>query len=353
MNKDLYEILGISRTASEDEIKKAFRKLSLKYHPDRQGGKSEKEKKEAEEKFKEISAAYSILSDPQKKQQYDQFGTIDGMDTNMEGFDISELLKRMHQGFGGMFNDFFGGESQPRRNAPQKGTSIRMQINVGIEEIFNGNINKEVKYDIDARCPDCHGNGGESQQTCQHCHGTGVITDVQKTAWGLFQNERRCPYCGGTGIEIKNKCKKCNGTGFVRKESSVNLSVSNFRDGQQIMFRGKGYESKNEGMPNGDLMIILSFNVDNKKYAINGNTIYEKIDVPYYDCILGNTIEHKLPNNKIVKITIPSGTQEGNHIHTSERFNGMGYVPIVHVTIPTYIRDKEKNLLEQLRKENK
>lgn len=355
--KNLYEILGVSRTASDDEIKKAFRKLSLELHPDRQGGKSDKEKKEAEDKFKEVSAAYSILSDPAKKHQYDTFGTIDGMDTNMDGFDLGELLRKMSGGFGNMFGGFgdFFGSHRSRPNTGQqvsKGTSIRMQIQVGIEEILNGRIDRDIKYDIDARCPECQGKGGESKEICNHCHGTGYISKVTQTPFGYMQQEHPCEYCNGTGFEIKNKCKKCKGTGFVRREASVHLNVSNFHDGQQYMFAGKGYESVSSSLPNGDLLLELRFVVDPTKFVIDNSTIYEKIEVPYYDCILGTKLEHKLPNGKKITLNIPAYTQEGKNITTIERFNGMSYIAIVHVKIPTYIRDKEKELLEQLRKEN-
>ena len=351
--KDLYEILEVSRTASEDEIKKSFRKLSLKYHPDRQAGKSDKEKKEAEEKFKEISAAYTILSDPKKKQQYDMYGTVDGMDAN-GGFNFDDIFKHMG-GFNNFFAHMFGGGmgmDNPKRPEYEKGTSIRMAIKVTIDEILNGKIDKDIKYDIDARCPDCNGTGGTGIETCPHCHGTGMEVTVQRTPFGMFQSEHPCPYCEQTGKIIKNKCSKCNGTGFIRKETSVRLTTSNFSDGQRFMFAGKGYESNSSSLPNGDLLLELRFMVDPTKYVIDGNTIYEKVEIPYYDCILGTQYEHKLANGKVVKVKIPEYTKEGKQIQLLERFNGMSYILIISVKMPTYIRDKEKELLRQLKKEN-
>ena len=212
MNKDLYEILGISKNASDDEIKKAYKKLALKWHPDRQGGKSDKEKKEAEEKFKDIGFAYSILSDPEKKQRYDQFGITDDQQSMGTDFDPTDLFARFMNGFGGFsdgdpFADFFGRGKRQQNRGPEKGQSIQMNIQVGIEEILKG-VHRDIEYDIFVRCPKCNGTGGEGVQTCPHCHGTGMISEIQRGPYGIIQNMHPCPYCNGTGETIKNKCSE-------------------------------------------------------------------------------------------------------------------------------------------------
>ena len=351
MNKDLYAILGVDKNASEDEIKKAFRKLSLKYHPDRQGGKSDKEKQEAEEKMKEISAAWTILSDPDKKRQYDMYGTYDENMFN-GGFDFGDIFKDFGDIFGGMF-----GRGRQRHDfrdpGRQKGQSIRVQIPVSIEEILNGKINRDIEYPIEVRCPKCHGDGGSGKKSCPHCHGTGMITTTQTSPFGYVQQSHPCQHCHGTGESFEKICSHCNGTGFVKKNVSVHLTTSDIGHGKNIMFNGNGYESKYKDAPNGDLIIEQVYTFDNSLYAIQGNTIYEKIEVPYYDCILGATIKHKLANNETVDINIPKYSTDGNQIKLNKYFNGMNYIFIISVKLPTYINAKETELLEQIKKENK
>ena len=354
MNKDLYEILGVSKNASDGEIKKAFRKLSLKYHPDRQGGKSDKEKAEAEEKMKEISAAWAILSDPEKKRQYDTFGTYDENMFN-GGFDFSSMFEHMGDIFGG-FGDIFGRGRQRhdyRDPGRQKGQSLRLQVAVSIEEILNGKINRDIEYPIEVRCSKCHGDGGAGKKTCSHCHGTGMITDTQRSPFGIIQQSRPCSYCKGTGESFDRICDKCNGTGFEKKNVSIHLDVNNPKNGQTLMFNGKGYESKYKDAPTGDLIVELIYSFDNKNYAIQGNAIYEKIEVPYYDCILGTTIKHKLANGEIVDVNIPKYSTDGNQIRLSKYYSGMPYICIISVKMPTYIRESERKLLEQIKSENK
>ena len=358
-NKDLYEILGLSRNASDNDIKKAYKKLALKYHPDRQGGKSDKEKKEAEEKFKEVSWAYDILSNPEKKQRYDQFGITDDQQQMSGGFDPSEIFKHFMGGFDSMFDDddspfgtFFNGRRSRQPRGPQPGQSIRMQIPVSIEEICNG-VHRDIEYNIQAKCSSCHGTGGDGVETCQYCHGTGMITETQQMGFSIIQNSHPCHYCGGTGKTIKHKCSKCNGTGFETKTVKVHVDINpGFENGYQQMFNGKGYESK-DGGHNGDLLLDFIYQYDTSKYSIQGSNIYEIIDIPYYDCILGcKNKEVTLPNNDKIKINIPEYSKNHTLVQTNKRFGRMGYIYVIKVKMPTYIRDKEKELLEQIKKEN-
>ena len=357
-NKDLYEILGISKSASENDIKKAYKKLALKYHPDRQGGKSESEKKEAEEKFKEISWAYSILSDSEKRQRYDQFGITDDQQQMGGGFDASEIFKHFMGGFGGMFDNddddpfarFFGRGRRQQNRGPQQGQSLQINIPVSIEEICSG-IDRDIEYDIQAKCSKCHGTGGEGVETCPHCHGTGMITDIQRTGFGIIQNSHPCQYCGGTGKTIKHKCSKCNGTGMEKKTVKVRIKQNpGFENDTQIYLNGKGYESKDGGV-NGDLLINLVYQYDTSKYQIQRN-IYEIIEIPYYDCILGCSKEVILPNKEKIKIKIPEYSKDNTLINTNKWFGNMQYYYVIKIKMPTYIRNKEKELLEQIKKEN-
>lgn len=349
--KDLYEILGVSRNATEDELKKAYRKLSLKYHPDRQGNKSDKEKKEAEEKFKEISMAYSVLSDADKRNRYDRFGTIDDNMMDGSGFDMGDLFKRMMSGFGGfgdMFGDFGG-----QRNQQQEAQSIQVSIPLTIEDIFNG-YDHEIEYDAYVRCDSCSGTGGTGIETCPYCHGTGRVTEVQQTGFGIMQSTHVCNHCNGTGQIIKNKCSKCNGAGVIRKKKRCRVTFSpGVSDGDYKVYSGYGNEGKNAYIKNGNLIAVPRYNIDTKKYAIADNAIYELLDVNYYDCILGATIEHTLPNKKIVKVNIPEYSKDGTQIVLNgEGIRGGKYIFIVKPKLPTYIKEKEKELLQKIKKEN-
>ncbi len=351
--KNLYDILGVSNNASESEIKKAYRKLSLKYHPDRQGGKSESEKKEAEEKFKEISAAYSILSDKDKRQRYDTYGTIDEDMMQGDGFDFTEIFKHMMGGFEdfGGFGSFFGNHSS-RQREPQKAPDLQVNIPITISDIFNGYDN-EIEYDIEGICPDCNGTGGTNIESCPHCHGTGKFVNIQRTQFGIIQQQSICPHCGGSGTIIKNKCKTCNGKGTIRKRKKCKVHFNpGIKNNEYKVYEGYGYEGKNS-IRNGNLVVVAKYTFDITKYNITNNTVYELLKVPYYDCILGTTIKHKLPNNKEVTIKVPKYSNDGTHIVLSgEGLNHGDYIFIVKPTLPSYIKEKEKELLEKIKKEN-
>ena len=357
--KDLYKILELDRNATEKQIKANYKRLALKYHPDRQANKTDAEKKEAEEKFKEISWAYSILSDPEKKQRYDQFGITDDQQQMGGGFDPTEIFKHFMGGFGGFddddfnpFGSFFGGGRQRQSRGPQPGQSIRMQIPVSIDEIMMG-VDRDIEYDINARCSKCGGTGGEGIETCPHCHGTGMITETHRTGFGIMQNSHPCQYCGGTGQIIKHKCSKCNGTGMTRKTVKIHIKQNaGFDNGTQLLFNGKGYEAKDKNAPNGDLLIDLVYQYDTSKYSIQGNNIYEIIDVPWIDCILGCEYEKTLPNKQKVKVKVPEYSKENTLVNTGKSFGGLGYIYVVKVKMPTYLKKQEKELLQKIRKED-
>ena len=352
-NKDLYEILGVSRDATQEEIKKNYRKLALKYHPDKQGGKTEAEKKEAEEKFKEVANAYGVLSDPQKKQQYDTFGTIDGQGSGGFDFDPFEMFRNFG-GFDFDFGSFFGHRGNKQQYQQPKGESIQLKVPITIEEIFLGG-EREVEYTIKGRCNKCNGEGGEGIETCPHCHGSGMITETKQTAFGFMHSSHPCQYCHGSGKTVKKICSNCNGTGLVNKKVKFTLQIpKGVENGQVIHFAGKGYESKDKNGINGDLDVVFVYSIDQNRYAIQGSTVWEKIKVPYYDCILGKTIKHTLPNKTIIDIKIPQYSQEGQQIILHNKgINKSNYIIIVSIDIPKYCKQQELDLLKKIQEYKK
>lgn len=354
MNKDLYNILGVDRGASDNEIKKAYKKLALKWHPDRQAGKTEAEKKEAEDKFKEISWAYSILSDPEKKQRYDQYGVTDDQQMGAD-FNAEDLFSRFASMFGGGggFENFFNMGGRSRTPQAEPGQSIRMGIPVSIEDLLNG-IDREIEYDIEARCETCNGAGGEGVATCSHCHGTGMITETRRTGFGIMQNSHPCPYCNGTGQTISKKCTSCGGTGKKKKTVKVKVNLaSGFSDGYEQMYRGMGYESKSKSAANGDLLLQFRYTFDTNKYRVNGQGIYEQIEVSYYDCILGKNLEQTLPNGTKTNISIKEYSDTGTIVFSGKQFGRLKYYYVVKVKMPKYLKQEEKDILSKIQEFNK
>lgn len=349
MKKDYYSILNVGKSFTEDELKKNYKKLCLKYHPDRQAGKSDAEKKECEEKFKDIQEAYECLSDPNKRAHYDQFGTMDGYGQGWSaGADMFEHFSSFFEDFPGFGNMFGGFRNQQHNSGPEPGQNMRMQVGIDIEEILNGG-EKTIKYDREIRCKECHGTGGKGVEKCSHCNGTGMITTVQKSGFGIIQHSRPCNYCGGTGKTIKHKCDKCNGDGLISQSNEVKITIpKGCRNGHTIVIQGAGCESKNEGAPNGDLQIILLHQYDTNKYLVQGNTIYEKLDIPYYTAILGKEMHLSLPNGKKIKLNIKQGTQDEANLYGTN-VNGYDYRYIINVTTPEKPTKKELEILDKVR----
>ena len=354
MAKDYYKILGVDKNATDEEIKKQFRKQSIKWHPDRWTSKSEKEQKEAEEKFKEVAEAYSVLSDPEKKAKYERYGDKWEQMSGGGGFgdDIEEIMRNMH---GGMFNDFFGNPFGRRKSGPESGKTIQMQYPITIEEIYKG-VSKDIEVDVQVRCKTCSGTGGDTE-VCPNCKGQGVITHTQYSPFGTISQQTVCPSCHGTGKKIVKKCSDCNGTGFKTEKRKIKLSISPFTANHTIKkYTGMGYESKDKNGVNGDLIIQVVYDIDSSKYAISGNDIYEKITIPYYDCILGTTKKVKLPSGKEKEIKINPLAQEGDKVILQKEGIGYGnYIFIISVGMPkrsisSKLNEKEKDLLEQIKK---
>ena len=343
-------MLGLQKGASDEEIKKAFRKLAIKYHPDKNQGN-----KEAEEKFKEINEAYQVLSDPQKKSQYDQFGTTDfngaggfGGFNGAEGFDFSDL--------GDIFGSFFGGGFSGggrRRNGPERGNDMEYSINLTFEEAVFG-VEKEISITRNENCETCNGTGakpGTSAKTCDKCHGTGQIRIQRNSPLGSFVTQTTCDKCGGKGTIITDPCNTCHGTGKVRKNRKITVKIPAGVDtGNVIPLRGHGEHGKNGG-PSGDLYINLRV-APSKQFKREGFDIYIDTHVSFAEAALG--VEIKVPTvDGDVKYTVPSGTQPGTKFRLRgkgvPRVNGTGrgdqYVRVI-VDIPKSLNEKQKEALK-------
>ena len=344
-NKDLYEVLGVSRSASDDEIKKAFRKLAMKYHPDRNP-----DNEEAVEKFKEIQNAYAILSDPQKKAAYDQYGHA-GVDPNMgggfgggfgggAGFDFSDIFSQM---FGGAAGG--GGRQQS-----YQGADLQYAVEITLEEAAAG-LKKRITIPTYKECDICHGSGakpGTSVSTCGTCGGSGTIHVRQ----AIFQLQQTCPTCHGSGKQIKDPCTSCRGEGRVKTTKTVEVNIpAGIDDGQRIRLSGEG-EPGQHGAPSGDLYVVVHVKA-HKTFERNGLDLHCELPISFATAALGGEVEVPTLEGK-VKLTIPKETQTGRRM----RVKGKGIKSLrssatgdlychVLVETPVNLTDRQKELLEE------
>jgi molecular chaperone DnaJ len=356
--RDYYDVLGISKSADAQEIKKAYRKLAMKYHPDRNPGD-----KEAEEKFKEINEAYEVLSDDTKRQTYDQFGHagMNGGGFGQGGFN-SQGFGGFEDIFGDIFGDMFGGgfssSSRQRRRGPERGQDIRQSINITFEEAAFGK-KTSIKINRSEECSECNGSGakpGTSKKTCPTCNGSGEVRSVQKTPFGNIASSRTCPTCSGEGEVVESPCSKCGGKGTVRKVKTIDVDIpAGIDDGQTIRVSGQG-EVGTKGGPRGDLYITV--NVKNHSlFTRDGNDIYFEMPITFVQAALGDEIEVPTLDGK-VKYTVPEGTQTGTVFRLREkgipklRGNSRGdqYVKVV-VDTPKKLNEKQKDILREFAKE--
>ena len=352
--RDYYEVLGVSRGASEDEIKKAYKKMARKYHPDLNPGD-----KTAEEKFKEVNEAYEVLSDADKKARYDQYGHA-GVDPNFGaggfggGFDGSFDFGDLGDIFGSFFGGGFGGGRRTNPNAPQRGESIRMSIAISFEEAAFG-CEKAVTVERYETCDTCHGNGcapGTSPEVCPDCHGTGTVQVRRQTPMGVFATSSPCPKCGGKGRIIHQPCKDCRGSGMVRKKKTIQASIpAGIDNGQTISLRAQGNAGKNGG-PAGDLLIVVSVR-PHEIFRREGTSVLCEAPITFTQAVLGAELEIPTIDGK-VKYTIPEGTQSGTTFRLKGKgipgLNGRGrgdqYVT-VYIETPRNLNREQKEALKK------
>ncbi len=356
--RDYYEVLGVDKNASANDIKKAYRKLAIQYHPDKNPGD-----KEAEEKFKEAAEAYGVLSDPDKKARYDQFGFegvsgAGGSGFGGAGMDINDIFSMFGDIFGGRggfggFGGFGGGGGS--RPAKFRGSDQRVKVKLTLQEIANG-VTKKFKLKKYVPCTHCNGSGAENGavETCPECKGTGRVIRTQQSFFGMMQSEVACPHCNGQGKIIKNKCKHCNGEGIVMGEEIVEVNIpAGVYEGMQLSMRGKGNAGKFNGVP-GDLLILVEEEKHPTLVRDENDLIYSLLlDIP--TAALGGFAEIPTIDGK-AKVTIDPGTQPGKVLRLRGKglptLNGYGKGDIVvniSVYIPETLSKEEKKAVEEFR----
>lgn len=359
--RDYYEILGLAKGASADEIKSAYRKLALKWHPDKWVNGTDAEKKTAEEKFKEASEAYSVLSDPDKKAKYDQFGHagVDGQTGGFDfsGFNLNDLLNNIFGGGFGGFGGGFGG-GQPRERV-YRGRDIRTRVRLTLEEIARG-CEKEVTIERNEACPECGGKGTKNAsdvQTCPDCHGSGQIQRISNSFFGQTVSYSTCPRCGGEGKIVRNPCRHCGGTGLSRRKAAVKVGIpAGVEEGMQLTVRGAGHAAKNNGV-SGDLLVVIE-EIPHPQLKRDGKNLFYTHVLSVMDAMLGTEITVPCLDGSY-KVKVEPGTQSGSVIRLRGRglpaVKGYGsgtgdmYVKLF-VWIPRKLSRSEKEQLEALRR---
>ena len=356
--RDYYEVLGLSKNASDDEIKKAYRKLAKKYHPD------VNKQADAEEKFKEINEAYEVLSDSQKKATYDQFGHA-GMDGFQQGFsggfsgmnmdDLSDIFSSFMGGMGGFSGFDFGGRSSSRRTGPIKGDNRYMSMDIDFLDAVHG-VDKLVNITVDKMCSHCDGSCAASKadiETCPTCRGSGRVTRQSRTPFGVIQQQSICPDCKGSGKHVKKICPHCAGKGYNTIKDEVEVSIpAGINTGQQVRLQGYGEKGENGG-PNGDLYIEIRVRA-HKFFKRDGNNIHISVPISAIDATLGTTVDVPTAYGD-VELSVPAGTQPGQQLRLKGygikdlRTNNPGdqYVDI-QIEIPKKLSKEEKELYEKL-----
>ncbi len=353
--RDYYEVLGVPKTATDAELKKAYRQLAKKYHPDINPGD-----KEAEAKFKEASEAYAVLSDADKRRQYDQFGHAafeqGGGGGGYGGFDFNS--GDMGDIFGDIFGDLFGGGTRSRSrayNGPMQGANVKINIKVSFMDAVFG-VDKKLEMNLKDECPHCHGTGakpGTTPETCAKCGGKGQVVFTQQSLFGMVRNVQTCPDCNGSGKVVKEKCTDCGGSGYIRNKKTIEVSVpAGIDNGQSIRIRGKGEPGTNGG-PRGDLLVGVT--VDRHPiFKRQEYDIYSTVSISFVDAALGGDIVIKTVDGEVTE-TIKPGTQtdtrirlKGKGIPTLRNKNVRGdhYVTLV-VQVPTKLNNEQKDLLRR------
>ncbi len=360
--RDYYEVLGVSKDASEDEIKKAYRKLAIKYHPDRNPGD-----KEAEEKFKEAAEAYEVLHDAQKRQQYDQFG-FDGPQGFGSGFgsggmNMDDIFSAFGDIFGGRggFSGFsgFGGGSRGSQQRVYRGSDLRLKVKLSLQDVASG-VTKKFKVRKDVVCSHCNGAGaeaGSSAETCPTCHGSGVVNRTVRSMFGIMNTQSECPTCHGEGKVIKNKCKFCGGDGVVKGDEVVEINIpAGVEEGMVINVSGKGNAGPRNGVP-GDIQVIVTEEKNDTFVRDHQDVIYNLL-LDFPTAVLGGDVEIPTIDGGKVRMKVEPGTQPGKSVRLrgkglpAVQGYGVGTGDIIvnmSVYVPKVLDKKEREAIEGMR----
>jgi molecular chaperone DnaJ len=350
-SKDLYSVLGVSKGASAAEIKKAYRKLARENHPDRNPGDTA-----AEERFKEIQTAYDVLSDPEKRKAYDQFGSADGrrgFDPRAGGFDFGDFNVGDLGDLGDLFGGLFGrGRGTQQRSRAERGADLEAQVNLSFEDSLRG-LETKIPVDVETACSECAGTGakpGTSPKVCPECRGRGVVSEAQ----GLFALSQPCPRCRGNGTVIEDPCPKCRGTGRERRTKRYTVKIpAGVRDGTRIRLKGKG-EAGVGGGPAGDLHVVTRV-ADSPVYKRRGSDLEVEVPVSLADAALGTEVEVPTPEGP-VSLKVPPGSEHGKLLRIRGRGapklkGGKGDVLArLRIEVPKRLNKKQRELLEELKK---
>ncbi|MFW5866071.1 MAG: molecular chaperone DnaJ [Nanoarchaeota archaeon] len=360
--KDYYKILGVSKDAGKEEIRKAYKKLAKKYHPD-----LNRDNPEAEQKFKDINEAVSVLSDDTKRQQYEQFGSEgmkQGAGSAGGGFGgFAGGFGGMHEGFdiNDIFESFFGGgsgfrRSGGRRSGPQQGADLRYDMEITLEQAATG-IDKDIRLKKDDICDKCDGKGGFGEETCSNCGGYGVVEQVQKTPFGMFRSQRPCSFCRGLGKVVRESCDECHGNGYVRKTKTIKIKIpAGVESGVRLRVEGEG-EPGEPGAPQGDLYVFITVS-EHEEFERKDDDVYLTVPITFTQAVLGDTIKVPTITGK-AQLKVPAGTQPGTLLrmkgkgmpHMRGSGNGDQYVKIT-IEVPKTLSKKQKELITQFEKDS-
>ncbi len=358
--RDYYEVLGVGRDATADEVKKAYRKLAFQHHPDRNPGDAA-----AEEKFKEATEAYEVLRDPEKRSRYDQFGhsgmegAFGGAGRDFSGFDLHDALRafmRDFGGFGGGFGDFFGGATGQRTRGPARGGDLQIRLPLTLEEAAAG-AEKKVKVRVEVRCDECGGTGakaGTNPRVCSTCNGAGQVRQVQRSFLGQFVNVTDCPACGGQGTVVDAPCPACAGEGRRPKSQTFSVRIpAGVSTGNYIPLRGKGNVGPRGGPP-GDILVVIEES-PHPSFERHGDDVLSEITISYDQAVLGDSVQVPTLEGR-VKMNIPAGTEPGKIF----RLRGKGFPHLrgrgrgdqlvqVRVWVPKKPSKEEKSMIQEMR----
>lgn len=361
--RDYYEVLGVGKSATADEIKKAYRKMAIKYHPDKNPGD-----KEAEEKFKEAAEAYDVLSNPEKRQKYDQFGHSMGPQGfgggeyyHSGGMSMEDIFSQFGDIFGGGFGGFGGfggatggGRTRRQQQRTRRGSDLRIRVKLTLEDIANG-VTKTLKIPTYVKCEHCNGTGakdGVAFTTCHTCHGTGTVTRVQQTILGNMQSQSECPECDGTGKTISEACPYCKGEGIVRKEQQISFNIpAGVSDGMTLTVRGKGNAPRHGG-ENGDLLVVIE-EIKHPELIRDGNDVIYNLMLDIPTAVLGGSVEVPTIGGR-ARLKIAPGTQPGKVLRlrgkglpSTEGYKGDELVNVM-VYMPENLSEAEKSAIASL-----